>query len=289
MKTISRLLKLGNIKNQKNSYLIGNYKISIPPKYALPEFQDNFKLYDRFLPILVKHFKGEECIIDVGANIGDTAIAMVQKCSNQIICIEPSEIFYPYLEANVKLLNMDHRKKIQIINKFIGTGNISGVFQHSLAGTASIKISEQISSVKYFKLDDVIEEHENVKLIKIDTDGFDFDVLQSAKNILYKSEPILFWENEIFEEFQLVEFQKLYKTLTNFGYKYIYVFDNYGNLIVEEVEFKTLIDLNYYLYSMRNNGCTRTFYYTDVLASTEKNYENIREGIKFYKNNFIRK
>ena len=279
---------LNSKKNQKiNEYLIGDYKISIPPNYALPGFQENFKLYDRFLPILVKHFKSNGCIIDIGANIGDTAIAMVQNCSNQIVCIEPSEIFYPYLESNLSMLSMEHRKKIQTIKKFIGSGNISGVLQHSEVGTASIKISERESSIKYFKLDDIIKEHENIQLIKVDTDGFDFDVIQSAENILNKSQPILFWENEIFEEFQLIGFQNLYEKLENFGYEYIYIFDNYGNIIVEKTEYKTLIDLNNYLFSMRNNGCTRTFYYTDILAGTQKNHQIIEEAIRYYKNNLI--
>lgn len=47
----------------------------------------------------------------------------------------------------------------------------------------------------------------------MDTDGYDFDVLKSSENILIKSEPILFWENQMFEDFQIQGFNDLYKLL----------------------------------------------------------------------------
>ena len=118
----------------------GKYEIEIPPNYGLPNIQKNNKLYDRFLPILAKYLSSEKLIIDIGANIGDTTIARLQNCDNPIICIEPSNIFFPYLERNIKSLSsIDYNRSITS-NKFVGTGLFSGELVHSSWGTAQSQI-----------------------------------------------------------------------------------------------------------------------------------------------------
>lgn len=272
---------------QKGKYKIGKYEIEIPPNYALPNYQKHIKLYDRFLPVLAKHLSSHKLIIDVGANIGDTAIAILQQCENPIICIEPSEVFFPYLEENIKNLTPTDLKRMKTINKFVGTGLLSGELNHSFWGTATVNVVEDHNEITHIGLDILIADSSDVILLKVDTDGFDFDVIKSAKKILADSEPILFWENQMSEDFQCNGFKELYALLTKQGYKYIYIFDNFGNLITEEADFKTLENINAYIYSMDKYGCTRSFNYTDILAATEKNYLIVKGAINEYKLNWI--
>lgn len=271
----------------KNTYEIGKYKIEIPPKHTLPDNQKKHKLYDRFLPILAKYLTSQKIIVDVGSNIGDTAIAVLQQCENPIICIEPSDFFFPYLEKNLKKLTNKYLRRMKIFNKFAGTGKIYGKLDHSLCGTATLRISTDTKGNTHIPLDNLIEDTSNVILIKVDTDGFDFDVIKSAEKILSDSEPILYWENQITEEFQYKGFIELYTLLIKKGYKYIYIFDNYGNLITEESNFDTLKNINTYVYSMEKYGCTRSFFYTDILATTEKNYFIVKNAINEYKKEWI--
>lgn len=276
--------------NKKKRYTIGKYIISIPPNFALPTLQKNLKLYDRFLPVLAKNINStNQLIIDVGANIGDTTIAMMQQCKNSFLCVEPSTIFLPYLEENLSKLSAEDFKRITVVKKLVGTGVLSGELDHTLGGTASIKIENIAKSPTHTPLDTIIKESDNVILLKVDTDGFDFDVLKSAVNTLQHSEPILFWENEISEDFQYEGFTELYTLLLQKGYKYIYVFDNFGNLITEETNFETLKNINAYIYSATKKGCTRTFYYTDILAATEKNHSIVKQAIDEYKASWINK
>jgi FkbM family methyltransferase len=267
----------------------GKYKIEIPPNYALPNFQQSFKLYDRFLPVLAKNINSDKIIIDVGANIGDTLFALIQNCKNPIICIEPSDIFFPYLENNLKRISFDDFSRVKTIKKFVGTGLITGTLTHTEGGTAGLKASLFPDSITHIALDKLVDDVSNILLLKVDTDGFDFDVIRSAEEILSHSEPILFWENEISEDFQHKGFNELYFLLEKKGYKYIYIFDNYGNLITEEVNFLTLKNINSYLYSMKKHNCTRTFYYTDILASTERNHILVKKAINEYKVKWINK
>ena len=276
--------------NKKGVYNIGKYTIIVPPNFALPKFQKQFKLYDRFLPVLAKKINSsDQLIIDIGTNIGDTTIAMMQQCNNPFLCIEPSPIFLPYLEENLSKLSTEDFKRITLVKKLIGTGILSGELGHTQGGTASVKITGTTQSPTHTPLDTIISEKDNVILLKVDTDGFDFDVIRSAENLLHRSEPILFWENEISEDFQYEGFVGLYSLLSKKGYKYIYIFDNFGNLVTEEPDFETLKNINTYIYSMKKSDCTRTLYYTDILATTEKNYCLVKQAIDEYKSSWINK
>lgn len=273
---------------RKRKYKIGKYEIEIPSNYALPNYHRKIKLYDRFLPVLAKYLSHHKLsIIDVGANIGDTAIAILQHCDNPIICIEPSKIFFPYLEKNINTLEAHDTRRILTINKFVGTGQLSGELNHNYWGTASLDIASSKNFNTHIPLDLLIRDNSNVLLLKVDTDGFDFDVIKSAYNILSNSEPILFWENQISEDFQFKGYEELYSILAKLGYKHIFIFDNFGNLISEESDFGTLKNINSYLYSQEKYGCTRTFNYTDILASTEKNYTLVLKAINEYKRDWI--
>lgn len=282
-------VKFNIFAHLNTKYIIGNYKIVTPPNFVLKSYQKKHKLYDRFLPVLAKHINSKKYIIDVGANIGDTTVAMIQNCDNPIICIEPSDIFFPYLEKNIKLINDNYPNRVTNIKKLVGTGTITGELNQSRSSTASLKIESNSKSPTHSKLDDIIENHSNIILLKVDTDGFDFDVIRSAEKTLIDSEPILFWENEITEDFHNKGFNSLYSVLSEKGYKYIFIFDNFGNLIAEETNFDTLKNINNYVYNMWVHECTRTFYYTDILASTEKYSSIIKTAIEDYKQNWINK
>lgn len=281
-------LKINESKeiNRDRKYLMGKYQIDIPFNHSLPQYQKANRLYDRFLPVLVKNLDSNKLIIDVGANVGDTTIAIIQNCKNPIYSIEPSELFYSYLEKNIKKLLSSDKERVKCINKFIGTGDFNGQLSHS-GGTARVITASNSDVINYKTLDSIIEDDSVVELIKVDTDGYDFDVLKSSENILIKSEPILFWENQMFKDFQIKGFNNLYNLLQEIGYKYIYIFDNFGNLIIEESDFETLKKINSYVLSMDRNQSTRTYFYTDILASTEKNYSTVKNAISEYKKEWL--
>lgn len=283
----SRLLNKIKRNSEKDvRYTIGKYRLNIPHNHPLPLYQKSNRLYDRFLPVLVKYLNSQKTIIDIGANVGDTTIAMIQNCKNPIYSIEPSEFFYPYLESNIKKLESSDKKRVKCINEFIGTGDFNGRLLHS-AGTAGVTAAINSNVINYKTLESLIEDETDVEIIKVDTDGYDFDVLKSSENILIKSEPILYWENQMFEDFQIQGFNDLYKSLQKIGYNHIYIFDNFGNLIIEESDFETLKQINSYVLGMDRNQSTRTFFYTDILATTERNYSTVKKAILEYKKDWL--
>ncbi len=273
----------------RRTYAIGLYRIKIPPHIALPDIQKKHTLYDRFLPVLAKHLDSKKLIIDVGANIGDTAIAILQQCQNPMLCVEASDYFYSYLTTNIQLLNANDAGRITTIKKMVGTGVLSGALNRSNKGTASLQVEENTQSQTHTPVDEVVSNVAEVILLKVDTDGFDFDVIQSADRILSQSQPVLYWENEISQDFQFEGYSQMYTMLQKKGYKHLFIFDNYGNLMSEESGFAVLQNINSYVYSMKKNKHTRTIYYTDVLACANNHVERVRKSVEEYKKEWIHK
>lgn len=273
------------VRNQ--NYRVGDCQIVIPSSSNLPRNQKKHPLYDRFLPVLASHLTSGT-VIDVGANIGDTLVAMAQNCSNSFVCVEPSDMFFNYLEKNASSIQQNDGRQIKLIKEMVGCGHLLGHIVGD-GSTAHLEVTNNSTQSKHVPLDTIINEHSDVVLIKSDVDGYDFDVIRSSEKILMQSEPILFWENEFFNDFQYEEYGKLYGFLEEKGYSNLYIFDNFGNLLAEKSDYKTLKDINAYLNNMIKYKATRTFFYTDILASTEKRKLVIEKAVDDYKINYIKK
>ncbi|MBK9579668.1 MAG: FkbM family methyltransferase [Fibrobacterota bacterium] len=269
------------------TYQIGSIEIEVPPSFCLPRFQSEHRLYDRFLPVLAECLDQDSIVIDVGANIGDTAIAMMQKCRNNFVCIEASELFAGYLNRNIERLPEFERSRLKVIQKFVGTGGITGELKHAEGGTATLSVASDSAAVTHVALDLLVNPSANVGVIKVDTDGFDFDVISSAERVLEESEPVLFWENEVRERFQLDGFVKMMELLRGKGYSHFWVFDNFGNLMLSETGIDEILALNEYVYSMNQSRSTRTIYYVDVLATTNRRLDIAKSAIQKYRSEWV--
>ncbi len=284
-----RLRGLDRPAKGPTTHVIGGYSIELPAGAALPHYQSKHRLYDRFLPLLAQHVDGDGLIVDVGANVGDTAVAMLQHCRNPFLCVEPSEVFLPFLLRNIAALPAIHKDRVEIMQHLVGTGEFTGVLQHTSAGTAGL-VAGSGPTTAPIPLDTILGDRTGqVALLKVDTDGFDHDVLRSAGRVLEQSHPILFWENQAFDETADRAFQRMYGMLADRGYTSLHIFDNFGTPMLSNTDFRSLADLNAYIIAQNKYGTTRTMYYTDVLASTEKDRARVEAAMEQYKRSWVRR
>jgi FkbM family methyltransferase len=263
-------------------YVIGDYSIRLPPNHTLKRFQNAHKLYDRFLPVLARYIRAGEIIVDVGANVGDTAIMMLNETKAEIVCVEPSDLFYGYLEENINNLPKGQRNKLRSIKSMVGTQEVQGKLVHNL-GTAKLKeVNDNQAGDRRDTLDNLLGDGSNIALIKVDTDGFDFDVIRSAEKIIEKHRPILFWENQIETQSQRQGYEAMYDFLVSMNYHHLYIFDNFGNVMIKDTSYEVLKDINDYVYNTQNYQGTKTIYYTDVLAGTAEKRTLMQRAIDAY-------
>ncbi len=262
------------------SYRIEGLKLAYPADFTLPYFQKKLPQYDRFLPLLLSKIQGDNTVVDVGANVGDTTLAFLANSDCKVIACEASDKFIDYLNATLAYQDSALADRVEVVKSFVGTGEFGGELLHS-GGTATLNTDANSGVSTHRSLDSLVDASAIIDLIKVDVDGFDFDVLLSAKTIIQQNAPLLFWENVVQNTEQKSGYQKLYSFLSKEGYNKFYVFDNTGKLIKEAIDYDELKALNDQLY----DGDLELGYF-DVATSTSKFGDILQSAINAYKNKF---
>lgn len=221
---------------------IDNKKIILPPGHLLSLYETVYPEYDRFLPTVIGKIKENEAIIDIGANIGDTLFRLLNiNTRPYYYCIEADNFFFEYLQKNKKSLDVNIQSKIILIKTLVGD-QLKGNLSETTTGTKSLIESD--SDIKSKKLDDIIIEYKikNIKLIKVDVDGFDYNILFSAINELKNNKPDIFFEYMPLDESGKKNYLRLIEKLNEIGYSNWTMLDNYGTIIFKNKGYTDVID-----------------------------------------------
>jgi FkbM family methyltransferase len=269
-------------KNVTRKYNYKNFSILLPFNHMLPDYQKVNPKYDKLLPIISKYINQNEMIIDIGANIGDTLAAMVDENPYPIyLCIEPEDEFYSYLLRNVDIIKKKiPNLKVHLLKQFVGN-QITNVSLDKKGGTAKANLNS--GNIKSKTLDDILYDFksiEKINLLKVDTDGFDYDVLESALKTIKKHKPILFFECQHELEHQKTNYKSIIKKLQSLGYFHWTLFDNYGEKIITTQNLETIYSLMEYVWKQNLGKTTRTIFYYDLLVCCDNNNEIINKVIK---------
>lgn len=247
---------------------IHGMEMTIPLSHNLPIYLNDYPLYDQLPKRLSKFIHsrhGRVQCIDVGANVGDTVAAFRLNHNDTFLAIEPNPNFRKYLD-----LNWGSDPQIKILPFICSSKEIHGNFSiHEIHGTASIKESDHGSDMESKTLDQITTEYTDFitpNIIKVDTDGHDFEVVMGASHFLTKHRPALLFECDSFSNKNYVpDCIALLKSLSDFGYNQFMVYDNFGQLfgtfdLNDLTPFKNLL-----FYQM-----TTSFYYFDLLFMNDE-------------------
>ena len=108
---------------------------------------------------------------------------------------------------------------------------------------------------------------EDCRLIKIDTDGFDYDCILSGENFFSKTSAYVFWETLFSDEYALDNYTRACQFLIKNGYIKFYIFDNFGNFITP-IQGKDIIYFLQYYDEIRHYENAIPYY--DIFACKEK-------------------
>lgn len=264
----------------------------LPCEHMLPVWQKKFPKYDKFLYFLVKKLPENSNIVDVGANCGDTLAAILSAGPHlRYLCIEPSAKYYSYLLHNIKTMRRVSPQVEVITSKsMVGTGD-DAFFLDEVEGTgrAFAKNSPQIpkgftekgyigSAHKKVKLSDLIYEHHiNPKLIKVDVDGFDYDVINSCDSYIFENKPIIYFEWDPFLEPLNKLYQDMISKLYLVGYTKFNLFNNHGeHVLTTDSLLVTLRFIDEFYYS---DVHTRIYNYFDILINTAADDSLVSEAL----------
>lgn len=249
--------------------LLSNYE------HALPRYlRDNPSYAANLLRVLlsVKKKYATFTIVDVGANIGDTVALIRSKLDLPIVCVEGDDGYFEILTKN-----MLQFKDVQTLQTFLGEKKeLVPVVKQAKGGTLSFVKAPKLgsrsdSSVSIDTLDAISEKYpnlfSNVKVIKIDTDGYDLKVLRGGMGFIKKTMPIIFFE---YDRFFLTRAGEnglsVFDDLAKLGYGRAAFFDNSGRLLLStDVNNREVIE-QLYSYTHQKKGA---FPFFDVCVYSE--------------------
>lgn len=279
-----KLRQYSKYSNLPTKYQYNDFSIELPANHLLPEYQKTHQKYDRFLPHLAKYLNQSDTIIDIGANVGDTLAGMAEQNSTaSYICIEADDSFYRLLEENVKSIKSSIiGLKIQTIKALVGK-NISNVSLDGKGGTKHAVLDNE-GSIKSLPLDEMISNttNTNIRILKSDVDGFDYDVLDSSMSVIKKHKPIVFFECQYDYEYQKNGYTQTLKSLEAAGYCDWTIFDNFGEVVIRTANIDIVAQLMDYVWQQNTGKATRTIYYYDILAVQQNDSSLIDKVLREY-------
>ena len=252
---------------QKTAILhCGNFDLLSPESHLLFELQKIGPYRDLCIGISAKVICDkypDASIVDVGANIGDTAAILASHVANKLILVEGSDYYYDFLDKNLHLFP----NEIVPIKAMVSDGSeIQGELRH-WGGTAYFRhLGQEELSTPTLPLAEIADG--KTRFIKIDTDGFECSILNAALPWLEGQKPAILFENQLRDDNDLKQFNDLYDELANIGYRYFVAWDDPGFHILSTDSVEAVKDLNRYQTKIHSNNLPRINNY-DIICIHE--------------------
>jgi FkbM family methyltransferase len=262
----------------------GAYEIEAPKDHLLVSLLKSQPYRDLCVGISAKYVSAKYpsgSIVDVGANIGDTAAILATYTRNRLILIEGSDYFYDILARNVSLLPNDTIIKKTLVSD---GSRLSGTFSH-WGGTASFhEGTPGKTPLQSERLSEIADER--TCFVKTDTDGYDFKILIDSLEWLASVRPAILFENQIRDAADRESADELYNRLRQIGYEYFIVWDDAGFHLVSTNSLDVLIDMNRYMFKVfQAEGHRKSIHNYDVLCLHQKDADIYEDVSKWYRTN----
>jgi FkbM family methyltransferase len=256
---------------------VGGRPLRMHLSHQLPLYWAAHPLYDRALPRIARTIagaSGQVSIIDVGANVGDTAAALLADPRARVVSVEGDEKYFPLLLQNTSRAGA-RAICVQVCCDEADHANArlpvrgGGTTRFAAARTGA-------SSTSTRTLDAIVRDAApgfSPDLLKVDTDGFDFKVLRGAESLIRTARPAIFFEWQ--PEFLLMQQEdpfSIFPWLAERGYDELLLYDNVGQAVAihrtaDEAALRAALN--------RIDG--KTIHYYDVLTVHRDTAGTLRE------------
>lgn len=165
--------------------------------------------------------KPGDCFVDVGANIGYLSLVAAAAVTNtgEVHAFEPVASTFKLLDRNKALNNFD---QLFTYGFALGnsTENVTIYPEEENRGGASIieKRSSNGQDIQVKRLDDLVLS-KKINMLKVDVEGFEWEVLKGAEQTIKKDLPILIVEYSLGLENKFSSHEMLKWLQSNFSYK----------------------------------------------------------------------
>jgi FkbM family methyltransferase len=221
------------------SFVLGKYTLLIHGENTLWQEYGKNSGYTgelgRLARCVFQHYP-QAAMIDVGANIGDTAAMVKSVADVPVICIEGDVGAFQLLERNIAAM-----KEVSAYQCFLGAKTETAAFLTQKEGwdTTLIPVSDagagEAKKIELITLDDFLRQRRPslpCKLLKVDVEGFDARVLRGATDLLGRNRPALMFELNHENLTKLPEpGLGIFPFLSDLGYEDLLIYDGQGHFM----------------------------------------------------------
>jgi FkbM family methyltransferase len=244
METVS--FRGGYALNKLTSFQTIAYKAMTHESGTAHYFNDT-EFFEVFFSLVLD---ADQSVIDVGFNIGIQAELYLKHTKGKVFGFEASEAIYQFSKSKFA-----KQPQVQLFN--FAVSNQSGTadfIETRIWGAGSLKYTQgmshcgvgddfEVKTVELKRLDDVLEQHSDIGLIKLDIEGAELLALDGARELLQRNRPYIVMEychNAL--SFELngkpIVADTLYDFATELGYK---VYNIYGICLSNKAIWNTSI------------------------------------------------
>lgn len=167
--------------------------------------------------------------IDIGANVGDTALLLRHSGAAAVLAVEGAEEYLPYLRANCA-----GDPGIELAPEFVEVTGAAPMGRISRRGSSHLTPDSGGAAVGR-PLSAILDQHPRFarpRLLKLDTDGLDLEILRASATWLAAVKPVLFFEYlPFFFRPHGTQPDEVFRLLTAIGYSSMLVYDNVGRFL----------------------------------------------------------
>lgn len=171
-------------------------------------------------------------VVDVGANIGDSALQIVARTNARVLCVEGDPYWVRYLQKNVGAEQNVVVAEVLLAPDDADLSEASPVREHGttrFVSDASGERSQPVVTASALRA--AHPEFDRLRLLKCDTDGFDPVLVPAVATAWRDSRPVLFFEFDpvLARVAGNDDPGKLWGDLAALGYDRLAVWDNIGD------------------------------------------------------------
>lgn len=208
-------------------------ELVLPRSHRLPDYVAVHPTYGRNIVELAATLATADGrrlqVLDVGANIGDTALQVLAATDARVLCVEADPYWLPWLHRNVDpdprvvvnagLVSVDAQQAVPV--RVGGTTRFVAAESAESADSAPPVTAEALRAAH--------PEFHDVRLIKSDTDGYDVELGPALAAAWQDTRPVLFLEYDHgLSRVAGRDPQSLWRRLEQLGYASVGVWDNHG-------------------------------------------------------------
>jgi FkbM family methyltransferase len=182
--------------NRKVVREVQGVKMVLPWPHRLPDYAGDGPYGQNLvqLAVALAASSAPVTVLDVGANVGDSALQILDATDAQILCVEADPYFLEYLH-----LNVDEDPRVAVVEALLTpdptTEATTAVRTGGTTRFAEGEVGDALPTITPEGLREKYPSFANLRLIKSDTDGYDVELVPAiAEAWGGGARPVLFFE-----------------------------------------------------------------------------------------------